>query len=95
MSSASSWHNRTTKQFRKLLANLPDDVQRQAKKAFKLYETNPGHPSLNFERLNTKGEYYSARANQQYRVLAKRKSDHMLWFWIGPHDEYEKLLSHL
>jgi mRNA-degrading endonuclease RelE of RelBE toxin-antitoxin system len=95
MSEGDSWPNRTTKQFRKQLGDLPEEVQRQARKAFKLYETDPNHPSLNFERLNVRGEYYSARVSQQYRVLAKRKPDHMLWFWIGTHDEYEKLLSRL
>jgi hypothetical protein len=95
MASDPNWPNRTTSQFRSLLAALPEDVQRQARKAFKLYETDPNHPSLNFERLHTRGEYYSARVNQQYRVMAKRKPDHMLWFWIGAHDEYDKLLARL
>lgn len=95
MADASDWPNRTTVQFRAQLAALPETVQQQARKAFKLYETDPSHPSLNFERLHTRGEYYSARVSQQYRVMAKRKSDHMLWFWIGTHDEYDKLLARL
>lgn len=56
----SGWSNRTTEQFRRQLAALPEDAQRQACKAFKLYESNPNHPGLNFERLHTRGEYYSA-----------------------------------
>lgn len=95
MSDPTARPNKTTKQFRKLLDALPEDVRQQARKAFKLYETDPNHPGLNFERLHTRGEYYSARVDQQYRVLAKRKPDHMLWFWIGTHDEYEKLIARL
>lgn len=95
MSDISSWPNRTSKQFRQQLAALPEDVQRLAPKAFKLYEADPNHPGLRFERLSTQGEYYSARVNQQYRVLAKRKRDHMLWFWIGSHIEYDKLIDHV
>ena len=94
MSDARSWPNRTSKRFRDLLVSLPDDVQ-QARKAFRLYETNPSHPSLHFERLHTTGPYYFVRVSEKYRVLGKRMSDHMLWFWIGPHETYERLISQL
>jgi hypothetical protein len=28
-----------------------------------------------------------------YRALARRSGDLVVWFWIGNHDDYEKLIS--
>jgi hypothetical protein len=30
-----------------------------------------------------------------YRDLARQLDDNLIWFWIGPHDEYERLLREL
>jgi len=69
---------------------LPKEVQRQADKAFALLKSNPRHPSLRFER---KGKGWSARVSPGYRVLAKERAEGLVWSWIGPHDEYERLIN--
>jgi hypothetical protein len=51
---------------------------------------NPGHPSLRFER---KGDYWSVRINRGHRALGREHAGTLYWFWIGPHDEYERLIN--
>jgi hypothetical protein len=71
--------------------NLPEDVQRLADKAFELLEENPRHPSLRFKKI---GSLWSARVNLNYRALAAEANDgSYVWFWIGTHAAYEKLLN--
>jgi hypothetical protein len=36
---------------------------------------------------------WSARVTDAYRVLAVREGSVFYWFWIGPHDEYERLID--
>jgi hypothetical protein len=33
------------------------------------------------------------RAADGYRALAAEAPDGLVWFWIGPHDEYERLIA--
>jgi hypothetical protein len=37
----------------------------------------------------------SARVGRQYRVVGVLEGDLVLWFWIGPHSEYDQLLKRL
>jgi len=76
--------------FWKCYHKLPDEIQKQAEKAFALLKENPRHPSLRFEK---KGKGWSARVSRGYRALAKQRPEGLVWFWIGPHDEYERLLA--
>ncbi len=38
---------------------------------------------------------YSVRIDLDWRALGVLKQGVVIWFWIGPHSEYEKLLSKL
>jgi hypothetical protein len=69
---------------------LPSEVREQAEKAYRLFSSNPNHPSLGLKKA---GPYWSARISIGYRVLGYRRGDEFFWFWIGPHDEYERLLK--
>ncbi len=69
---------------------LPEDVQRLADKAYQLLRDNPRHPSLRFKKV---GELWSARVGLNYRALAVAAADGYVWFWLGTHAEYEKLLG--
>jgi hypothetical protein len=69
---------------------LPADIQVQANKQYSLFEANPNHPSL---RLKEIGPYWSVRVSRGYRALARRRGNDYFWFWIGPHDEYERILK--
>lgn len=79
--------------FRKLFAALPAEVREQARAAYRLFRANPRHPGLNFKRVHATERYVSARVGRSYRAVGiMHQSDEVVWFWIGPHEEYEKIL---
>ncbi len=84
-----------TKAFRKKLDGLPALVQDQAAKAYGLWRSDPCHNSLQFKRVSQRQPIYSARVSLDYRVLGLLEDDHMYWFWIGAHAEYDELLQRL
>lgn len=87
--------SRTTKHFRDLLTALPLDVQRQAEAAYRLFSENSYHPSLHFKRVATDRPLYSVRVGAHYRALGYLRDNGMLWIWIGPHAEYDRLISRI
>jgi len=68
---------------------LPKEVQELADKNFELLKSNPEHPSLYFKKVKS---YYSARVGKKYRTIGIEIEKGILWFWIGTHSEYDKLL---
>ena len=85
----------TTVQFRKLFANLPDLVREQTRKAYRQFKIDPGHPSLRFKKVHPTLPIYSARISKNYRAIGQIEGDAIVWFWVGSHGEYDKLLSQL
>jgi len=73
-----------------LYRKLPQHIQRHADAAYALLQENPRHPSLHFKKV---GVLWSARVTLDYRALAVEASDGFVWFWIGKHDEYEKIIG--
>ncbi|OGL44788.1 MAG: hypothetical protein A2W05_11125 [Candidatus Schekmanbacteria bacterium RBG_16_38_10] len=69
---------------------LPEGIQKLADKNFELLKINPQHPSLHFKKIN---KYCSVRVGKKYRALAFEIEDGLVWFWIGTHSGYDKLLS--
>ena len=86
---------KATLKFWKLYAALPPEMQRQARKAYLLWKADPDHPSLRFKRVDEEEPIYSARVNRDYRVLGVLEGDTVIWFWIGDHEEYDRLLKEL
>lgn len=84
-----------TSQFWKQYKTLPKDVQRQADRAYKLWQINPYAHGLYFKRVSKRQPIYSVRVGRGYRALGLLEQDTVLWFWIGHHDEYMRLLKHL
>ena len=83
----------TNPSFRKLFAALPADAREQARAAYQLFRSNPRHPSLNFKRVHGSAGFVSARVDRSYRAVGiMSRTDEVVWFWIGPHEQYEKLL---
>ena len=87
--------SRTTERFRKAFAQIPAQVQRQTREAYKLFLQNPYYPSLRFKPIHPNKPVYSVRINIDYRAVGILEKDEILWFWIGPHAEYDKLISRL
>lgn len=87
--------SRTTRGFRELLNRLPAGVQESAERAYTLFRQNPHHPSLHFKKVHTAQEIYPVRVTKGYRALGLRQGETIVWFWIGSHAEYERLLRQL
>lgn len=85
-----------TQEFLECFRNLPERVKQTARKNYRLWRQNPRHPGLEFKKVNTSMPIYSVRAGIGWRALGVIKdSDTIVWFWIGPHSEYDKLLKSL
>jgi hypothetical protein len=85
--------SRTTRGFWKLFDELPVEAQAHAREAYKQFRTNPAHPGLHFKRVNRKKPVYSARVGIRHRAVGLLEDDTITWFWIGSHDDYERLLG--
>ena len=85
--------SKTTAQFRKRLAALPEEVQEQAREAYRQFKRDPYHKSLRFKRVHTSDPLYSARISKGYRAVGQREGDLIVWFWAGSHADYDKLLK--
>jgi len=72
---------------------LPKEIQRLADKNFELLKSDPHHRSLHFKKVGKNRQLWSVRVGVSYRALGTEKTDGILWFWIGPHSTYDKLLS--
>jgi len=85
-----------TDEFIECFADLPERVQKTARKNYKLWKQNPSHPSLEFKKLNTEQPTYSVRAGIGWRAVGVIKdSETIVWFWIASHSNYDKLLKNL
>lgn len=80
----------TVPSFWKAYDALPKNTQNLADKNYELLKTDPKHPSLHFKKID---KYWSVRIGLYYRALAVEIEEGILWFWIGTHSEYDKLLS--
>ncbi len=76
--------------FWRLHHKLPKNIQNQAKKNFDLLKNNPNHASLHLKKVR---KYLSVRIGIKYRALAVESEGNLLWFWIGTHAEYDKLVK--
>lgn len=84
--------SQTTRRFWRLFSDLPLDAQQDAKRAYRLFQDNPAHPGLQFKKLEGQDNVYSARIGLEYRALAIMKKDRLVWYWIGSHPEYDRLV---
>ena len=65
-------------------------MRRLATKNYRLLRRDPRHGSLRLKRV---GRYWSARIGSDYRALAVPTEDGLLWFWVGPHAAYERIVK--
>jgi hypothetical protein len=84
--------SRTTRRFWRLFSDLPLDAQQEARRAYRLFQANPAHPGLQFKKPEGEGDIYSIRIGLDYRALAVRKKDRVVWYWIGNHSAYDRLV---
>ena len=84
--------SRGTRQFWRLFSDLPIDVQKAARRAYQSFRSNPARPGLQFKKLEGEDNIYSARIGLEYRALAVMKKDGIVWYWIGSHSDYDRLV---
>ena len=84
------FRSRTLPEFWHCYDALPEHIRKRASRQYEIFGQNPRHPSL---QLKPVGEFWSARVNDAYRALAVREGNVFTWFWIGPHDEYERIIN--
>jgi hypothetical protein len=81
----------TTPDFWNSYAALPPEIKEQTRKTYRSWIENPSYPSLHFKKVGK--NLWSVRITRNYRALALKKGEDFYWIWIGPHDQYEILLS--
>jgi hypothetical protein len=69
---------------------LPVSVRKLADANYAFFKRDPRHPSLQFKKV---GRYWSIRVRLRYRALAIDVDGGYLWFWIGSHADYDKLIN--
>jgi hypothetical protein len=76
-------------QFWRLYRQLSPEVRALADKNFQLLKADPKHPSLHFKKI---GRLWSVRVGAHYRALGLDRPEGVVWFWVGSHADYDKLL---
>ena len=63
--------SRTTTEFCKLFADLPEQVQEQTRTAYRQFKEDPSYPSLRFKKIHPELPIYSARISRHYRAVGQ------------------------
>jgi hypothetical protein len=82
--------HRANPKFWRFYEQLPANIQRLADENHTLLKVDPWHPSLHFKKV---GRMWSARIGIHYRAVAVEDGSDMVWFWIGHHSEYERIIT--
>ena len=69
---------------------LPAEVRQLADRSYDQLRQDPRHPSLHFKKV---GRFWSVRVGLHYRALAVEQGSDLVWFWIGSHAEYDRLVG--
>ena len=72
---------------------LPEEIQNSSRKKFMISKENPLHHSLRFKCVNASHNIWSVRITMDYRALGVVDKNDIVWYWIGSHKEYEKLIK--
>jgi hypothetical protein len=67
---------------------LPPSVRQLADANYALLKRDPRHPSLQFKKV---GRYWSVRVGLRYRAVDVDGG--YLWFWIGSHANYDRMIG--
>ncbi len=85
--------SKRTRTFRKLFDKLPNHIRENARKQYKLFLDNPGHPSLRTKQIgSTRKEMFGifeVSIGMGYRATYFVNGDTYVWFWIGTHSSFD------
>ena len=88
-------NSRATPRFWEAYAALPEATKERARNAYARFRDNPNHPSLRFKKVHETEPIYSVRVSRDCRALGLLERGEVVWFWIGTHDDYDRLLAAL
>lgn len=88
-------NSKTTERFWKCYCELPGTIKKQAKEAYKQFQEDPYYPSLHFKQAHSTRPVFSVRTTKDYRAVGIIQGEDIIWFWIGTHSEYNKILKQL
>jgi hypothetical protein len=84
----------TSPRFWMLYRRLPKQIREAARDAHRQFRNDPTHPSLHFHRLSVDPRLWSARVTRDIRAVGHRDGNTITWFWIGNHEEFDRIFPH-
>jgi len=57
-------------------------VRKDARQAYKLFESDPDHPSLRFKKLSGTKDTWSVRISAKYRAVGRRNGEEIHSLWV-------------
>jgi hypothetical protein len=88
-------NSRTTDRFWRCYKKLPEQIKVNAKDAYEQFREDPYYSSLHFKRVHSTRPIFSIRITKNYRAVGIQQDNEIIWFWIGSHADYDKLLQQL
>lgn len=85
--------SRITQDFIDLYRSLPPAIRLAARRAYRHWRDDPSYPGVRFKIINPERRWWSARVTRDYRAVGTLDGDLMTWFWIGSHDDYDRLIN--
>jgi Txe/YoeB family toxin of Txe-Axe toxin-antitoxin module len=85
----------TDPSFWKCYFALPKDVRDVVWKNYQLWSKDPFHNSIKFKKILSDPSVWSARCGRNHRALGVMDEDTVIWFFVGVHDEYERVIKTL
>jgi hypothetical protein len=84
--------SRTVKPFWSVFRQLPPPIRLKARAAYARFRENSASNGLYFKQIAGSPGTYSARVDDNYRVLGRLRDGEIRWFFIGDHDAYMRWL---
>lgn len=82
--------HRATPKFWDCYETLPEEIRELADRCYESLKEDPSHPSLHYKKI---GRFRSVRVGLHFRALAVEEDADVVWFWIGSHAEYDRLIE--
>jgi hypothetical protein len=84
-----------TRQFKRLFDRLPLHIQEIAEQKFKLFKTDPYHPSFRHRiiqsSLHFSHPHHEFRITRDYRATCFVDEDIYVWVFIGSHTKFDEI----
>jgi hypothetical protein len=75
-----------------MYAGLPERIRLNARKAYRSFRNDPSHPGLNFKKVDKDNMSIRSAWVLDTAPLGRLEGDEIVWFWIGPHSEYDQVV---